>query len=318
MARRKQFAKSASAAPSIIKLVVASIGIAALFSCCQSPRKEGATNLRSLPPMPAPYTSAPPAVRIVDSAPSRNVEIASVRVEAHVGTPHIRVAALKDAPSVRIAGGPAGARVLSENNAEIRRLPPSSALLVAATPAGLSLDGGAQTFSSLRIESLSPSADLQLNEQDMAPSIQLVRAGKNGVTAIAHIDLESYLCGVLAGEVPFNKWHSEALKAQAITSRSYAYHQIRQHAGEAYDVEATIMSQVFKPGFRTNPILSAAVGATRALVLTERGDTFSAYFHSTCGGQTESSLNVFPEHPKTGALGGTSCGYCTPSPHYRW
>ena len=42
-----------------------------------------------------------------------------------------------------------------------------------------------------------------------------------GVTAINVLDLDDYVRGVVAGEMP-NSWPLEALKAQAVAARTYA------------------------------------------------------------------------------------------------
>jgi stage II sporulation protein D len=251
------------------------------------------------------------------SVETRTLPPAPVR-ERSAGEPEIRVAALKDAADLRIGSASGSARVLNSDGQELTRIPTGASLQIAAAPNGFMLNGSQNIAGPyLRIEGASRDQLLQLNEQDLAPRIVVSRQGRT-LLAIAHLDLEDYLCGVLAGEVPFNRWHPEALKAQAVTSRSYALHQMRKNSGNLYDVESTVMSQVFKPGFRNNPILSAAVSSTRGLALTDNGAVFSAYFHSTCGGHTENSGNVFPEAASIKALHGAACAFCKESPHYNW
>jgi stage II sporulation protein D len=234
------------------------------------------------------------------------------------GGPEIRVAALKDAADLRVASPAGGARIFDAAGVEIRRISAGGAVRVDAGPAGLVLDGNQSVSGAfVRIEGLSRDQFLQLNEQDMAPRL-VIHFQNRRLLAVAHLDLEDYLVGVLAGEVPYNKWHPEALKAQAVTSRSYAWYQMRQSSNRVYDVECTVMSQVFKAGFRNNPILTEAVNATRGLALTDNGNAFSAYFHSTCGGQTERAELVFPEQAGVRALRGANCSYCQGSPNYRW
>ena len=245
-------------------------------------------------------------------------QAAPVARQRAAGEPEIRVAVLKDTADLRIASAAGNARVFNADGVEVRRVAPGAVLQVAAGAAGFVLDGAQEIPGPfIRVEGASRDHILQLNEQDIAPRIVVSRQGAK-LLAVAHLDLEDYLLGVLAGEVPFNKWHSEALKAQAVTSRSYALHQMRKNAAQNYDVESTVMSQVFKPGFRNNPILNAAVHATRGMALTDSGQIFSAYFHSTCGGVTENCAGVFPEQGNVRALHGARCAYCKDSPHYNW
>ena len=48
-----------------------------------------------------------------------------------------------------------------------------------------------------------------------------VRPDGGGVTAINELDLDSYVRGVVAGEMP-SSWPLEALKVQAVAARTYA------------------------------------------------------------------------------------------------
>ena len=48
-----------------------------------------------------------------------------------------------------------------------------------------------------------------------------VRLDGSGVTAINELDMDSYLRGVVAGEMP-SSWPLEALKVQAVAARTYA------------------------------------------------------------------------------------------------
>jgi stage II sporulation protein D len=131
--------------------------------------------------------------------------------------------------------------------------------------------------------------------------------------------LESYLAGVLAGEVPVGRWHDEALKAQAIASRSYAIHQMKAHTHDPYDVESTVADQVFKPLRETNPKLEAILVETEGLIVTRNGRIFPAYFHSTCGGHTAAAHRAFPDRGTVfDTLGGVRCPFCTASPAFEW
>ena len=230
--------------------------------------------------------------------------------------PEIRVAVLRNALSARIGSGNAMARVFGPSG-EAKVLAANSSVLVAANASGILIDGvQVVTGTTLRIESASAGEPLRVGAQEAAPKV-VVHLAAGGLTIIAHVDMEEYLAGVLAGEVP-ERWHAEALKAQAIASRSYACYQAKKNTAELYDVDNTVMSQVFRPGARHNPVLDAAVGGTRGLILTDHGALFPAYFHSTCGGHTADVASVFPEQANIGPLKGAPCSFCTASPSYRW
>jgi stage II sporulation protein D len=229
----------------------------------------------------------------------------------------IRVAVEKNAASVRI-GAPAGASIRTPDGRELRRIAPGAVATFSPAAAGIGVDG--QQLSpgdTLLVDALDGRA-LSLDGNDLAPGITILRPRSNGLHAIARLGLEEYLGGVLAGEVPYQSWHPEAMKAQAITSRTFAIFQLRRNAAQPYDVESTVMSQVFKPGTRDIPKIAAAVEGTRGMVLTNDGQVFCAYFHSTCGSHTEPGQLVFPDAPAIGPLRGVPCNYCAQSPAYRW
>jgi stage II sporulation protein D len=274
-------------------MAVCAAGLAGLLACCNNHRKNSTATVRELP--------------------TRDVAAKAT------GMPAVRVAILKDAASVQITGGKARS-VKAASGAVLYRAADGATLEIRGDAGGLSIAGAAVSAQNeLTVETANADELLCINGQEVAPRIRVIRsANRSGLNAIAYLDLESYLCGVLAGEVPFARWHAEALKAQAVTSRSYAYYQLRQHANDQYDVECTVMSQVFKAGYRNDPTLRAATNATRGLVLTYNGVPFSAYFHSTCGGHTEPGSNVFPEQPPINPLSGVPCTYCAQSPAYRW
>jgi stage II sporulation protein D len=291
-----------------------------LFSCQESNMK---TSAHPLPP---------DAPRTTNVRPQQQRSQPPFMVETESGAPEIRVAILKDTRTLKIATGGADAVVFNSAGQEVSRVPantevqfdPSptvaSILMTSSGPVNVSDAAPASNDGTLRIEMAHGSGSvLKINGQDVASRVTLYRAGpQRGITAVARLDLEEYLFGVLGGEVPFERWHPEALKAQAIASRSYAYYQIKSNANQPYDVESTVMSQVFKPGFRSNPILSQAVNSTHGLIMTYNGAPFSAYFHSTCGGHTDNGAAVFPDQAQAKALHGVNCPYCGQSPSYRW
>jgi stage II sporulation protein D len=89
----------------------------------------------------------------------------------------------------------------------------------------------------------------------------------------------------------------EALKAQAVAARTYAMAHRGQFEAEGYDLCATPKCQVYSGREAEDPLSSAAVDATRGLVLAHEGRFADALFVSTCGGRTENVENVFGETP---------------------
>lgn len=122
---------------------------------------------------------------------------------------------------------------------------------------------------------------------------------------IETVPLETYVQGVLAGEMPID-FELEALKAQAIAARTYIVRRLslRDRSGmntDKADVTDTIEHQVYVPvaqlahkwtGDQEKANLAKlkrAVEETRGLVITYEGEPIQAAFFSTSNGYTENS-----------------------------
>ncbi len=131
---------------------------------------------------------------------------------------------------------------------------------------------------------------------------------------IAVLPLEEYLRGVLSAEVP-ESWPIEALKAQAVVSRTFAYRRIRQNKNPLYDVENTVMDQKYEYGKRS-PMIDQAVSSTAGRVILYRGEPIEAFFHSCSGGRTERSGDIFQEDLPY--LRSVPDSYCSDSRKFIW
>jgi stage II sporulation protein D len=114
-----------------------------------------------------------------------------------------------------------------------------------------------------------------------------LKATEGGILVVNAIPLEDYLAAVLGGEMP-PQFPAEALKAQAVAARTYAVSRKIDMYGKPYHLGATVLSQVYGGANREDPRTRAAVDATAGEVLTYDMQPIEAYFHASCGGQTES------------------------------
>ena len=103
------------------------------------------------------------------------------------------------------------------------------------------------------------------------------------------LGIEKYLSSVVGSEMP-TKWPIEALKAQAIASRTYA---MKQKGNNLYDIDSTQLNQVYRGLEARNYKTIKAVRSTRSLVLTYKNKLINALFHSSSGGMTENSQDVW-------------------------
>ena len=106
--------------------------------------------------------------------------------------------------------------------------------------------------------------------------------------AVREMDLETYVQGVLAGEMK-NDWPMEALKAQAILARTFVlkFIQDKQSKYPNADISTDIEEAQAYDASAVNDRIRQAVEETRGLVLKSGGDLPYAWFHAHSGGQTD-------------------------------
>jgi stage II sporulation protein D len=153
----------------------------------------------------------------------------------------------------------------------------------------------------------------QINGYKYRGSLKLIY--KNKLYLINYIDLEEYIKGVLPNEIS-PKWPIEVVKAQAIAARTFAYSDLMKSKGEFYDLTDNTFSQVYKGLINENLIFNKAIKQTEGEVLTYQNELVQAFFHSACGGSTESAEKVWGE--KLPYLRGIPCTHCRKSPYYKW
>lgn len=120
------------------------------------------------------------------------------------------------------------------------------------------------------------------------PGSVLFRASNGKVDAINSVDVEEYLRGVIPYEIgKLDSGRIEALKAQAVAARTYAYKHYNSREAMGFDVYADTKDQVYKGLEGATPLTDAAVKATAGVTMMYNGEFIIAYYHSTCGGVTE-------------------------------
>lgn len=141
------------------------------------------------------------------------------------------------------------------------------------------------------------------------------------VKLINQISLEDYIKGVMTKEMPVGKGKEnyEALKAFAIAARTYAINKIFS-SKTYYDLLPDIRDQVYGGADAEHPLSNMAVDETEGMILTFEDEPATVFYHSTCGGYTESAVNVFTKddisYLRTIPDGNGS--YCSISPNYNW
>lgn len=106
------------------------------------------------------------------------------------------------------------------------------------------------------------------------------------------LHLEDYLCGVLPAEVG-TKWPMEALRVQAIISRTYVLRQSMNRSARGYDVTDSVSDQVYRGAGVETARTNQAVQSTAGEILVYGKDLAFTPFHSDSGGHTANNADVW-------------------------
>ena len=138
-------------------------------------------------------------------------------------------------------------RVLISNNQRTVTLKALAGLVVKGSPSGLGekkMIIGSSSIGTRPVRIRSAGEFIEMNGRCYRGCIEL-RKKKNGLLLVINdLDIEDYLRGVIAAEIPFD-WEFEALKAQAVASRTYALYQKKMAGKRAYHILATVDGQVY-------------------------------------------------------------------------
>lgn len=154
----------------------------------------------------------------------------------------------------------------------------------------------------LLIVGLSNSEDIIIKIKYGSISNKVIKVKRNKTNEIVEVPLEEYVIGVVAGEMPAS-FNIEALKAQAVASRTYALKKSESSKND-YDVVDTTSNQVYidydemKEKWQNNydtyvSKVKEAVAQTKGEVVLYNNNLIDAMFFSTSNGYTENSEDVF-------------------------
>jgi len=174
---------------------------------------------------------------------------------------------------------------------------------------------------------------LENNSAQIEDTGTMVRVLNHENDQIMELPLETYVVGVVAAEMP-GSFEPEALKTQALAARTYALKHIEMyshtpnqaHPGidlctdprhcQAWKSEAARRKQwgpIWSSIYERK--INAAVEATRNQVITYNGTLIDPVYHSTCGGKTENSEDVWAQ--KIPYLHGVVCKWDQSAPRYQ-
>jgi len=219
-------------------------------------------------------------------------------------TETIRVAVCEGVENIRIDG-----IGLEATNLFGSRLELYFPLVVKRDGSGLS--AGGMRLRSLRV--ISPGI-VRVNGKGYRGTLEVYPSDR-GILVVDEIILEEYLVGLINCEIS-SQWPMEAVKAQAVVARTFALFQKQARKDLLYHLESSVYDQVYGGSDIEDSRAARAVEETRGEVVTYKGKIIQAFFHSSCGGHTEASENVWSVSMPY--LRGVECTYCMKTPSVLW
>jgi stage II sporulation protein D len=118
------------------------------------------------------------------------------------------------------------------------------------------------------------------------------RRDGNDLTVVNVVDMQDYVKGILPYEMS-PSWPLEALKAQAVTARSYAVTHLTRHRGDGFNLCTEVHCHVYRGTAQASENSDRAVDETFGHYLTHNGQPCRTFYYSSNGGATEDSENVW-------------------------
>jgi len=229
--------------------------------------------------------------------------------------PTVIFAASGDNETIRVAVQK-GIETIRINGAGLEATDSYGTNLVMSFPLIVRKEGSDISVAGMRLRSLKISSPgfVQINGKGYRGHLEVYPSDK-GLLVVDEMLLEDYLVGLINCEIS-SQWPMEAVKAQAVVARTFALFQKQARKNLLYHLESTVYDQVYGGSDVEDSRAARAVEETRGEVVSNNGKIIQAFFHSSCGGHTEASENVWSV--KLPYLRGVECTYCMKSPSVLW
>jgi stage II sporulation protein D len=225
----------------------------------------------------------------------------------------IRVLILRDISSVKVASEGLNLYDLKSGQSFFKNRKYTSLVFEREAGARVRLRGQTLSAPGFLVESAGP--PLLINGRSYRDQVRILPGPNRDLWLINVLPLEEYLVGLINFEI-FSQWPIEAVKAQAIAARTYAFYQRGNRSGEPYDVDSGVSDQVYGGTGKEDARSRRAVDETRGELLLYQGSPIFSVYSACCGGKTEAGefmwSGVFPY------LRSMECAYCLDSPHFLW
>lgn len=165
-------------------------------------------------------------------------------------------------------------------------------------------NGVAKFAISQEVRIVSRESNFVYGGKEYAQDIYFVLAN-TGFVAVNEVKVEEYLRGVVPSEMP-SSWHVEALKAQAVAARTYAYRAMNDSADKPFDLLSNTGDQVYGGVSKYKLETDYAISATAGEILSYEGNPIISFYSADNGGYTVSNSRFSYLKSKLDLFSGTS------------
>ncbi len=232
-------------------------------------------------------------------------------VRAFAAPDRVRIGLFTRAASVPLGPG----RYLVQSDGGSHRLSWAQKAAVTAGAGGIQI--GSRAFGRRTIlEPLDPEESVVINGRPYRGRVEVLWGGAGRLTVVNVLDVDDYVQGILVHEANPD-WPAEALKAQAVISRTYALRNRGRHGQDGYDLCAEPHCQVYGGRSSERDVTNRIVRETRGEAVLYQDEPITAVFHSCCGGHTEDADSVWQGGGQP-YLKAVRCRWCRDAPRFFW
>ncbi len=225
----------------------------------------------------------------------------------------IRVLVLKDISAVKLSGEGLALHDLRTGHTSFKNQKNTSLTFERETGSRIRVRGHSLSTQGFLVDS--SVGPVGINGRQYRDKVRIIPGPNRDVWVINVLPLEEYLVGLINYEIS-SQWTMEAVKAQVVAARTYAFYQKSNRSGELYDVDSGVNDQVYGGVGREDSRSRKAVLETKEELILYQGNPIFAVYSACCGGKTEWGENMWPGYFPY--LRSTECNYCLDSPHFLW
>jgi len=200
----------------------------------------------------------------------------------------LKIDTLQKIPTLRVLLSKKGSVTLSSKTGIILNNRSYKKLSARYTHGNIIID--AQKYTEVELSSNSPI--YVQNKHKSYKGKMLLTSYKNRLALVNLVKMNDYLYGVVTSE-SFASWKPEALKAQAVASRTYAYYQSKVRKNWVFDIHDNTFDQVYSGMKGESKQSINAVDATLGVVILSNDKVIYSQYTASSGWYSASSKEIF-------------------------